>query len=270
MSKVLCILGMHRSGTSIVANLLHESGLHLGKNLLGADFSNTRGHFEDLDILNMHKEVLADQGLAPSGLELNRPPVPPDDFRSRIINISEQRSSYDQWGWKDPRTVLFIDEYLEVFPEMKILLVLRSYRSVLRSLVNRDLARKQLTTSLANLKWKVSGKKQTRLMLREVLPEYRETAKIYYSCLLELLTKAEPDRIQPMILKDYQSTPGLFERLESWGFKLSQVSIGEIADPKYKARSFLTLDKIERNPELELLESKINEILQNRYSPIIA
>ena len=48
MNKVLVILGMHRSGTSLVANWLHDCGLHVGDRLLEGTFANEKGYFEDL------------------------------------------------------------------------------------------------------------------------------------------------------------------------------------------------------------------------------
>ena len=58
-SKVIAITGMHRSGTSLLANLLNQAGLSLGEKLLGPMDSNPKGHFEDYDFLKFHKELLA-------------------------------------------------------------------------------------------------------------------------------------------------------------------------------------------------------------------
>ena len=42
----VCITGMHRSGTSMVAKLLHESGVYLGSDidLMPADAHNADGY----------------------------------------------------------------------------------------------------------------------------------------------------------------------------------------------------------------------------------
>lgn len=48
-APVLVITGMHRSGTSFAASLLHDAGLYLGGRMLAPHASNPLGHFEDLE-----------------------------------------------------------------------------------------------------------------------------------------------------------------------------------------------------------------------------
>ena len=62
MSEQLIIAGFHRSGTSLVCQLLHRAGLFLGDELLGATFSNPNGHFEDAEVVELHERILADNG----------------------------------------------------------------------------------------------------------------------------------------------------------------------------------------------------------------
>lgn len=59
---------MHRSGTSFIANWLHEYGLNLGDRLLGSGIGNINGHYEDLDFFELHKEILVSNNLSPTGL----------------------------------------------------------------------------------------------------------------------------------------------------------------------------------------------------------
>jgi hypothetical protein len=50
MSKVLCIAGMHRSGTSLVTSWLQRCGLQIDDGqLLAANTGNPTGHFEDIE-----------------------------------------------------------------------------------------------------------------------------------------------------------------------------------------------------------------------------
>ena len=62
MSNQLIIAGFHRSGTSLVSQLLHHAGLFLGYDLMGATFSNPHGHFEDIQAYELHQQILADNG----------------------------------------------------------------------------------------------------------------------------------------------------------------------------------------------------------------
>src|SRR6202000_2371411 len=66
--KVLIIVGMHRSGTSLVTNWLYHCGLHVGEDLLGSNAGNAEGHFEDMEFLKMHEDILTDNKLPDNGL----------------------------------------------------------------------------------------------------------------------------------------------------------------------------------------------------------
>ena len=57
-SKVLVIVGMHRSGTSVITQWLYRCGLFIGNNLVGPDTGNEQGHFEDADFLRLHQKFL--------------------------------------------------------------------------------------------------------------------------------------------------------------------------------------------------------------------
>src|SRR5687767_12826738 len=56
----LIIAGFHRSGTSLVSELLNRAGLFLGDDLIGAHPTNPYGHFEDRDFTRFHDALLAD------------------------------------------------------------------------------------------------------------------------------------------------------------------------------------------------------------------
>ena len=55
----LVITGMHRSATSLVANLMQQAGLEIGDQLMGPGPGNRRGHFEDRDFYVLHEQMLA-------------------------------------------------------------------------------------------------------------------------------------------------------------------------------------------------------------------
>ena len=52
MRSQVIVLGMHRSGTSLIASILHLSGISMGKEFLRPDNGNPGGYFEDLEFLN--------------------------------------------------------------------------------------------------------------------------------------------------------------------------------------------------------------------------
>ena len=52
------VLGMHRSGTSYLAEVVQALGVKLGEHLVGAQKGNPRGHFEDREVLVFHEALL--------------------------------------------------------------------------------------------------------------------------------------------------------------------------------------------------------------------
>src|SRR5215510_8648831 len=55
---IVVVLGMHRSGTSLLANLLTALGVDLGGNLLPADANNQAGYWEQQEIYHTQDALL--------------------------------------------------------------------------------------------------------------------------------------------------------------------------------------------------------------------
>lgn len=138
-NDILIVTGMHRSGTSLITHWLHACGLQLGDRLLNGGKGNVEGHFEDLEFLNLHEEILASQTGDSDGLRghFDVHPTLGDKARMAAI-VSVKNARYPQWGWKEPRTCLFLDAYAEQLPNAKYLVVLRDYKEVVQSLLKRD------------------------------------------------------------------------------------------------------------------------------------
>jgi hypothetical protein len=140
-NKTLIILGMHRSGTSLITNWLHNCGLEVGERLLGPGIGNVEGHFEDVEFFRMHEEILKDNNLTDSGLTdgaIEHISCYQKEKIKTIISIKNQL--FEEWGWKDPRTCLFLDLYKEVLPDANYLVILRDFQSVIISLLKRKFA----------------------------------------------------------------------------------------------------------------------------------
>ncbi|QTE35980.1 sulfotransferase [Mucilaginibacter gossypii] len=137
--QTLIIAGMHRSGTSLITNWLNRCGLQIGERLCGSGTGNVDGHFEDLEFLKLHEEILDRNSLEVSGLTDTRDievPLYQLEKMKAVIGIKQQL--YEQWAWKDPRTCLFLDTYAKLLPGARYLVVLRNYQSVVSSLLRRD------------------------------------------------------------------------------------------------------------------------------------
>ncbi|MEM9412113.1 MAG: hypothetical protein AAGA30_13430, partial [Planctomycetota bacterium] len=59
---IALVFGMHRSGTSSVAGLLHKLGFALPQKTLGVAEENPKGFFEPIEILEAHEDYLSDIG----------------------------------------------------------------------------------------------------------------------------------------------------------------------------------------------------------------
>jgi hypothetical protein len=143
LPPVLLVGGMHRSGTSLVASLCESAGLAIGERLVEPHASNPLGHFEDVDFYRFHEQVLSDNARVPAGYDpSDTVPFVSDRRRAEAgALLAARRGGGRPWGWKDPRTILFLDFWLEMLPEAKYLFVVRHPWQVADSLARRGDAR---------------------------------------------------------------------------------------------------------------------------------
>lgn len=134
---VVAVTGMHRSGTSLVAGLLRAAGLPMGETLLGASASNPHGHHEDTAFVELHDRALAALGAdwtlagAPASMAWTA-----DIARDADALVAARRRDA-AWGWKDPRSVLFLDEWAARIPSLRVIVVFRDAAQVAASLRRR-------------------------------------------------------------------------------------------------------------------------------------
>ena len=134
---VIIITGMHRSGTSLTASLLQSAGINIGDRLMEEDTGNAKGHFEDLDFVEFHQNVLQSQGISVAGwTEQNQIQVQPQ-YLASAQNLILARQPKKIWGWKDPRTTLFLNFWSQLIPDARYVFVYRSPWSVVDSLFRR-------------------------------------------------------------------------------------------------------------------------------------
>jgi hypothetical protein len=149
----VAVTGMHRSGTSLVAQLLSLCGVFIGEpeELEPANEYNPEGHFEHLEFVRLNEEILAVLG--------GRWEIPPTgallwqrfrlaSFRERARDLAQRMAPRAPWGWKDPRTCLTLPLWLKVVPELRIVSVVRPADAVARSLEARAGATREFSLSL--------------------------------------------------------------------------------------------------------------------------
>ena len=142
----LCVAGMHRSGTSLVARLLAASGLYCGppEELVAPAPDNAEGFWENIRFLRLNDEILARFG----GF-WDRPPTMPPGWASdrRLSRLRRDAAALvdrfrgqEPWFWKDPRNSLTLPFWREVVPDLRIVLCVRAPLEVVASLDRRGQA----------------------------------------------------------------------------------------------------------------------------------
>jgi SAM-dependent methyltransferase len=134
----LLILGMHRSGTSLAASVLESAGLDIGNRLMMGNAWNPVGHFEDMDFVDFHRAALTGLGLGEEGWLTSDLPELSSDLIATARTLAEYRRQSDRpWGWKDPRTVLFLPLWMSLIPDARFVIVYRAPWEVVDSLYAR-------------------------------------------------------------------------------------------------------------------------------------
>lgn len=133
----ICILGMHRSGTSSLTGSLQQAGLQSGKVVEWAPY-NTKGNRENHQIRDLNDAILANNGGTwenpPSLIEWTNEQV---QRRDEIIEMLEALPG-DHWGFKDPRATLTLNFWLEGRPGMRLVASYRHPMAVANSLAYRQ------------------------------------------------------------------------------------------------------------------------------------
>lgn len=185
-NKTLIILGMHRSGTSLVAQWLNNCGLHLGDVLLGKAHSNKFGHFEDKDFLEMHREILQDNALD-YDVDVDCDIVVSNYHQEKAKMLVDLKNKlHPQWGWKEPRTCLFVDTWDKLISDAKYLIVYRDFKAVVDSLLRREYNAFARRKNLI-IKYKDEYHFRQKLQLRA--NHFLRTWNIYNSRLLSFVSK---------------------------------------------------------------------------------
>jgi hypothetical protein len=143
---VICVLGMHRSGTSLLTRILNLIGLYLGSDeALTTEPAayNPKGHWEHKEISSICEAILKKHG----GSWDEPPLLPPGWETAAAIGgvrhhaqklIQDQFGEVQLWGWKDPRSCVTLPFWQQLLPNMRYIICLRSPVDVARSLAYRD------------------------------------------------------------------------------------------------------------------------------------
>jgi hypothetical protein len=147
-SKGIIVLGMHRSGTSMLAGLLHLHGAYVGRSI-GYRFDNPKGFWEHRDVMEMNIHILNCFGLS-----WDLPFFMPPGWQTRISDLEKARDQiieeflkHELWVLKEPRLCHLFpwwrDAFLAQGAEIFLIVALRHPVAVAKSLEKRDMPREQ-------------------------------------------------------------------------------------------------------------------------------
>jgi hypothetical protein len=131
-TMAVCIAGMHRSGTSMVARLLRICGLNLGseKDFLPAAADNPEGFWEHRTFLRLNEKLLAHLGGPWWQVHAPRPGWENDpgleELRRQARELVDSFRIAPPWGWKDPRNSLTLPFWKQMVPQLQVIICLRN------------------------------------------------------------------------------------------------------------------------------------------------
>lgn len=141
MKGIYCVLGMHKSGTTLLAQVLHQSGISMGDFDLNGTYET--GHkFERVEFKALNKEILQ-AGTNHSLDTVAR--VPTETIPERFYAIAREHSRalsarHDSWGFKDPRSALLVEFWLSVLPDLRFVVIVRDPKEVCLHYLNQKKA----------------------------------------------------------------------------------------------------------------------------------
>ena len=138
------MVGMHRSGTSLVMGVLARLGLDVGPvhSLVPAIVEdNPDGYLEQQAIVALDDELLAALG----GHTSDPAPVAPGwhagprfaPQRARAGELMRTTFAGSPWGWKDPRAALLLPFWRSVVPGLRVVICVRNPAEVATSMMRR-------------------------------------------------------------------------------------------------------------------------------------
>lgn len=132
---IYVVLGMHKSGTTLLSQTLHKSGISMGREFdegrsydQGNQWERRESWLINLGIVGAVESgyFSLDQSTRHTGA-----PTPRIAERMRALIAAGSREA-DDWGFKDPLSCLTYDQWAHVLPEHRVVAVYRDPGAVMR------------------------------------------------------------------------------------------------------------------------------------------
>ncbi len=178
----IIIIGMHRSGTTMLSKILEQLGVFMGwrkeennealfflkfndwiLKQVNATWDNpynytvTKKSFKDLMVYLAEKYIKSVRRVEYLGI-------------LKSIKYKTLKALDFPWGWKDPRNTFTLDIWIKIFPNAKIIHIYRNPIDVAESL------RKRVKKLKENFKW--NWKKELKLLLTKGYIVYKDSQRV--------------------------------------------------------------------------------------------
>jgi len=171
----IIVAGIHRSGSSAVAGVLHRLGVHMGGPFLKTEPDNPRGYYEDDALVAINRHIV--QWRDPSSYKF----LPKDNRRYLHYVLRRKR---DLWGVKDPRLCFTLGQFARALErageDYAIMRVRRHLKHSISSLADRegwprDLARDVLKAHRQALEQNLERYEATEVRYDDLIDHTKQT-----------------------------------------------------------------------------------------------
>ncbi len=140
----IIVLGMHRSGTSVIAGLLNLMGAYFAPAnvALPADVTNPKGYWERKDVIIANKTLMESMGATWHQISqwniLQTTDKQKNQFQQEVKPILDDLNQYPHWMLKDPRLCLTLPLWQPYFDNPIYIVVYRNPIQIAQSLHKRN------------------------------------------------------------------------------------------------------------------------------------
>ena len=270
----IIIAGMHRAGTSMLTRILDDVGLEFG---VMKDSNYESLFFQRINIWMM--SLISSSWDSPKEFE-NIDPKLLNHIKSQLYELLDSRSNalyfgwkslilkksflnmQSPWGWKDPRNTFTLDIWSKIFPDARIVYLIRHPIDIAYSLIKRqqkeidhDINSKNSISSIIKTLLKINHTNYNSSMLVNSYADCIELIDLYYNQII----KQKSDNVlivkfEDILLNPSDSIKGILQfcNLSTNNISLEWVSSNII---KSKALSY------KKDVELIKLEQEFGDLI---------
>jgi len=123
---IYVVLGMHKSGTTLVSEMLHHSGIDMLEEATIAGGYDEGNKWERESTKALNHQILGSRGAHSLRTSRHGRPTPAPELSSRMRGLAADLDHrHADWGFKDPRTCLTYDLWARELPEHRVVAVYR-------------------------------------------------------------------------------------------------------------------------------------------------